>query len=465
MKLSIVLLFITAALTATARTIDVTPGSLAGELENSTPPAELTLRGSIDARDFATLRDLDCFTTLDLSQVEIAEYSSTIPLFPGRTYFAAATLPECALFGMSAEHITLPSRLNKIGAAALAGTAVRTLTIPEGVTAIADNALYDSRQLTVLTLPSTLASLGANAIASCPSLTSVNLEATVVRHLPDGCLAGAESLKGVNLTNITKLGREVFAGSGIVHIFLPQCREFAPFALAGMQTVATVSLRDDAIFDRGLLMDNSSMRELRGVPDIVPDLFAANCTTFSPSAAVSTASGVGEFAFANTGASSLVIGRNLTYLSPYAFAGCHALSLIEVKELQSFIPDVDASTFSGVVTTDVTLVVADGCEDAWRSHPVWSKFNIVNATTNVASFPIDDESALSLTVSGGEIIGRADGSAGLTLSVYDLEGHRVARTSTADATISLRLADLPSGLLLIDLQGPGGSSRRLKLLN
>ncbi|MDE7343718.1 MAG: T9SS type A sorting domain-containing protein, partial [Muribaculaceae bacterium] len=74
-------------------------------------------------------------------------------------------------------------------------------------------------------------------------------------------------------------------------------------------------------------------------------------------------------------------------------------------------------------------------------------------------------SALSLTVSGGEIIGRADGSAGLTLSVYDLEGHRVARTSTADATISLRLADLPSGLLLIDLQGPGGNSRRLKLLN
>lgn len=467
MKKPIAMLLLSAAIIGNARTLDVTPGSLAEQLTpgQGTPDTSLTLRGSIDARDLETLREQSYLTDIDLSQVEIAEYSSATPLWTGNNYSPAATLPPYSLFGLTAESLTLPLNLKKIADGALAGSSLRTLVIPEGVTSLGDNALYGSRQLESLTLPSSLATIGRYALASCPMLSSVNLEATVVRYLPDRCLAGTESLKKVNLTHITGLGSEVFSGSGVLHIYLPEAREFAPYALAGMPNVGTVSLRDDAIIDRGLLMDNVALHEVRGVPGIIPALFAANCSTYSPSSAVSSSAGVGEFAFANTAATSLVIGRDIAWIAPYAFAGCTGLSMIDVKTLGAYIPEVTSTSFDGISVPDVLLVVEKGCEDSWRSHPVWGKFNIVNSTSGVDDITIDHtDSHLTLTVNHGFVMAESD-SPGLTLSVYDLSGHIVSRTGSAETSLTLPLAELPEGILLLDLKGADGSSRRLKLLN
>lgn len=60
-----------------------------------------------------------------------------------------------------------------IGAYAFKESAATSVTLPNSILTIADNAFYDSRQLTFVTLPGSLTTIGSSAFNGCIKLSSI----------------------------------------------------------------------------------------------------------------------------------------------------------------------------------------------------------------------------------------------------------------------------------------------------
>ncbi len=103
-----------------------TPGSLSSLISDSETGTikELSLFGSVDARDFAFMRDNMNLTRVDLSGVYIAAYGSD----------QANALPREAFRGEgSIKEVILPNSLNRINNGAFRQCGITTITIPAGV--------------------------------------------------------------------------------------------------------------------------------------------------------------------------------------------------------------------------------------------------------------------------------------------------------------------------------------------
>ncbi|MDE6011109.1 MAG: leucine-rich repeat domain-containing protein, partial [Muribaculaceae bacterium] len=242
-RLSCTLLCCAAAIQASAFTVNAFPGCLHEALADM-PDDEtrLEITGSIDVRDFEPLRGLTGVEKLDLSEVRIAEHASPTPLFPGRTWFEADCLPPYSLFETSFTDIILPASIVRIEEGALASSGISRLEVPAKVKEIGDYAFYNASSLTAVTLPVSLGKIGRWCFNGCSALKDLNLEGTSVTELPDYCFSGTYALKKLDTSRILTVGREVFSGSGLTYAFFPKAREFAPFALYGMEALEGVSV-------------------------------------------------------------------------------------------------------------------------------------------------------------------------------------------------------------------------------
>lgn len=465
-NLYITALMLLATLPSMAFTVRTKPGQLAEDLAAvDATDKTLAITGVIDVRDFETIRSLEGIDVLDLSEVFIAEYASATPVFPGRTWFAEHSLPPYSLFETTFTEIKLPNSLTDIREGALAGISVKTLTIPSKVKEMASYVLYGAKELTELNLPRSLASLGSWAFAGCSALTDVNLQQTSVTELPEHCFSGTTNLRSIDASKILAVGREAFSGSGIKKLSLPKANTFAQYALEGMSSLETVTINKDAIISGGLLMNDVSLNRIDGVPENIPDLFATNCVSYSPATALTTATQVGNFAFAGCVADKFVLGSNVANISDGAFAGCRNLVEIDARALAGFTPKVSASAFDGIDVSSVVLIVLDTCEEIWHDHPVWGGFDIIGRSiTGVGEIAEDKADSINIIIQGAALHATAT-QPGLTLAVYDMEGRSIGLWQSESDAISVPLTDLPEGILLVNASSTSGGTKQIKVLN
>ncbi len=149
--------------------------------------SNLTVAGTIDARDFKTMRDsMTALTVLDLSGVNIAAYKGTNGTY--RTYYIAnydTTYPSNAIpqhaFYLKAllTSITLPNTITSIGDSAFCSTFytagfIGSFVIPSSVKSIGSCAFANCGGLTgSLTIPSSVEYIGDFAFAACSGLSSI----------------------------------------------------------------------------------------------------------------------------------------------------------------------------------------------------------------------------------------------------------------------------------------------------
>lgn len=208
-----------------------TPGTLAtlltpAELSSKT---KLILSGTIDARDFKTMRDLmPVLEEVDLSAVTIEEYNGeegTYSFSSSYTY-AANAIPDEAFSDYSSteyifkgkvslKKIIFPSQLKAIGNYAFSGCSGLTgsLTIPNSVTAIGDYAFYNCDGLTgSLTIPNSVTAIGYSAFAFCSgltgSLTIPNSVTSISSSTFENCSGFTGSLTIPN--SVTSIGNYAF---------------------------------------------------------------------------------------------------------------------------------------------------------------------------------------------------------------------------------------------------------------
>ena len=145
--------------------INVTPGLLNSYFNDTQKSLlkRLNLAGSIDARDFKTMRDnMPLLEYLDLSKVNIVAYIGTDgTVNSGMQVYTANSLPKYGFLNRTnLKTIFLPSSLKRIEYGAFIRTGLTDVTIPSGVKVLGDYAFQSLDQLAHVSLPASVDSIG-----------------------------------------------------------------------------------------------------------------------------------------------------------------------------------------------------------------------------------------------------------------------------------------------------------------
>jgi len=398
---------VTLALAAAASAVVV--DNIAGALESNTTDheiTELTVTGTIDARDFKFIADsLIQLKRLDLSQAQIVAYSDSIKPLSGTFFkFPAGELPPTILMGTEIDSLALPETLTGIGHAALAGcTQLTALVLPETLTTIGSYA-FSGTSLTQVTVPQSVTSIGEGAWAQCHALTSASLNAQVV---PDHAFMGDSLLTDVTLgnnvttigksafngcsaldsikvgegNNITSIGTEAFLGASAKGIDL---QKFAmlegvgnwAFASSGLATATlpqNVSTVGDGAFAFTDSLQQATLPAIKAIPAFA---FASSALANDGILAEGTES-IGDYAFYNNDkASVFTIPASVCYLGNWAMAGM--VELDTINAVPTAVPALGDSVWAGVMQSLVMLNTADNdIADLYEAMEQWKEFHIL----------------------------------------------------------------------------------------
>jgi len=170
----------------------------AGQLVSALTPTELftiinlTVTGTIDARDFVVLRDsMINLSILDLSGVGVVAYIGTDGTYStSNTTYPEMAMPQNAFckqvgFGMIGKlnliSIIMPSSIISIGRSSFNGCSnLKSLTIPSSVNSIGINTFYNCTSLTTIDIPSSVNSIESGAFANCSGLTSISVNSNPI---------------------------------------------------------------------------------------------------------------------------------------------------------------------------------------------------------------------------------------------------------------------------------------------
>lgn len=113
MKRTFLAILLLAAATPWGGAVETASGKLSTVIgEDAVSVTELSLTGTMDARDFKYISDsMPQLSVLDISGVTIEEYSDREPLFANFTYYPAGELPKYSLMGKPLTSVSLPSTL------------------------------------------------------------------------------------------------------------------------------------------------------------------------------------------------------------------------------------------------------------------------------------------------------------------------------------------------------------------
>ena len=262
-------------------------------------------------------------------------------------------LYENAFYKTGLTSLTIPASLKTIYASAFQGCAsLASLSLPEGVTSIKDNAFADCTALKSVTIPASLRSMGNDIFSGCSSLTSVTFSpglTSIGTNMFENCA------KLASLTfpsSVTSIGNGAFVGcSSLTSVTIPgtvksvggyvfeNCTNLASLTLSyGIETMGgslingcpkltTITL-PESLTTFGGLSSNSYVTSLvipSGITSIGSYAFEY-CTALKSLTIPSSVTSIGDYAFYNcTGLPSLTIPGSVQTLGGHVFENCSSL--------------------------------------------------------------------------------------------------------------------------------------------
>ncbi len=335
------------------KTTNVTAGNLATVLTTDELNSinDLTLTGTIDARDFKTMRDnMPLLARLDLSTVNIMAYTGTAGTYStSSTIYPANEIPADAFYNpstytgkISLISVVMPLSTNSIGNYAFQRCSTLTsITIPSAVTSIGTYAFANCSGLTSVTIPSAVTSIGTYAFANCSGLTSIIIPSSV-----------------------TTIGSSAFYGcSGIINITIPSSVTTIGIRAMGYCTKLTAIFVESANLNYsgldGVLFDKNQTSLIQypaGKTDIsyyIPASVtsigdyafqAPNSLTSVTIPSSVTSIGYASFAFCS-GLTSITIPSSVTTIGSNAFSDCSGLTSINVETTNQYYSGINGVLF------------------------------------------------------------------------------------------------------------------------
>jgi len=162
-----------------SKTVSCTAGSLSTLLtsaEKSTV-TNLTITGTIDVRDFLTMRDnMPLLAEIDLSVVSIVAFNDVTGLIDfSFLVYSVNQIPQGAFRNKtSLTSIILPTSITSVGPVAFSGcTGLKSIMIPSLVTWIGGQSFCGCTSLTSVILASSVTSIGMGAFGLCTGVQSI----------------------------------------------------------------------------------------------------------------------------------------------------------------------------------------------------------------------------------------------------------------------------------------------------
>ena len=310
--------------------------------------------------------------------------------------------------------ITLPNSLTIIGNNAFAHcSALTSITLPESLTTIGRQAFTWCSALTSLIFPESITTIGEVAFWNCDALTSV--------YIPETCnlttierMAFCECRALTNITlpkSLTTIGEQAFNGcSSLPSVTLPESvtsiGEKAFYDCDALTSLtfpeSLVSVEEMAFYDCDALTSIIFPESLRAIGrwafcscDVLTSvIFPKNCK-------INT---IDNRAFSGcTFLTSVVFPESLTAIGEESFYGCSRLTLITNKSTAP--PTINKNVFDTKVYEQATLKVPDGCVDAYKEADVWKLFSkIEGGALSGIEDVAQDEKPVTVYTLGGVVV-------------------------------------------------------------
>jgi hypothetical protein len=345
---------ITITQSGSQKAIIVTPGGLSSaltvyELWNT---AKLTLIGTIDARDFKTMRDdMPLLAELDLSGVTIAAYTGTLGTEgTGNIVYEANSIPQFAFYNnttylgkINLVEVTLPSSITSIKRYSFSQCSGLTfINIPGAVTSIEYFAFNLCTGLRSITIPSSVTTIEFYAFIGCTGLTSISIPAT--------------------LTNIQY---EAFSECGFINVDAAN---------------PNYSSIDGILF-------NKTKTQLIHFP-------VSKSGSYSIPSSVST---IAQGAFRScTNLTTVNIPNSVTSIEALAFFNCTGLQSLYAKSIIPVNLNSSLSVFNYVDETTCILYVPQGSKTTYASSTQWKDF------VNIIEMPAFNLSATNINIASAQ---------------------------------------------------------------
>lgn len=505
---------------AESQTAVCTAGNLATVAASYlTTVTDLTVTGTINARDFVTMRDeMPLLEVIDLSGATVDEYTGADgPAGAMQTFYPQNAIPALSFTNAnnysgktSLTTFIFPKDVSIISGAAFYNCSGLSghLTIPSTVTIIENAAYYQCTGLTgSLTIPSSILSVGESAFYGCTGLTG-NLEilanlTTIKREMfaackftglliiPEsvttieiGAFSGCSGFTGnlVIPSLVSTIGGNAFANcEGIAgNIVIPESVNSigngAFNTCKGLFLVANQNSNYSSL--DGVLFNKDKTTLIRypkakigsyTIPSsvqIIESNSFSHLTTLTGSLIIpETVTTIGDFAFSsNIGLTAITIPTSVTSIGVSAFMACNDLvSIISLAptplSLGSF-----AATFDAINKTACTLYVPLNSKSLYAEANQWKTF-----TNIVEGFPTSLNEVLNSTISiypnpTTSYITLSELSSLLgdnlvTLSIIDMLGNTlmVKEVDPAINTLSIDVNTLKNGIYFISVQASNAS--------
>jgi hypothetical protein len=355
----IILLFISTILLAqVSKTVNCTAGALSSLLtaaEKSTI-TDLTITGTIDARDFKTMRDnISNLSVLNISGVTISSYTGTQGTYgtSSRTY-PANTIPEYAFYNSSMargktslDTVYNPITLTTVGKYAFECCLnLKSVTIPSSVTTIDAFGFFSCKSLVTIAFPNSLRTIGLDAFRYCSGLNAV--------FIPSGVTSIATTAFNQSnaVVNVDASNASYSSSDGVLLNKNKTRLLYCPASKTGSYTIpSSVNIISMNAFEGCAGITEISFPV--SVNSIEGQAFSG-CTSLTTVSLPSALTAVQWAIFENCSKlESVTLPVGITYLGPNAFSSCSRLSSISIP---STVETIGEETFSGCTSIDTIFI-------------------------------------------------------------------------------------------------------------
>jgi hypothetical protein len=373
------------------KALDIMAGGLFSVLsdDEKSTVSNLTLTGTVDARDFKTMRDdMPLLEVIDLSGATIVSYTGTEGTISNSVTYPANTIPISAFYKAPLPKLTLksfsfPTNTTAIGVLAFCQCPQLTaLTFPQSLTTIQYHAFSSNKALTTISIPSSVTTID-NAFSSSPCLFTVDasnpnyssLNGVLLNKAQTELIQCPTSKAGTYSipSSVTTIKAYAFTGcEALTSLSVPSSvitiESLAFQTCSGLFVVDAANLNYSSL--EGVLLNKAQTTLIR-CPDSKTGSYSI------PASITSIESG----AFSGcSGLTSLVIPSTVTTIGSYAFSSCINLTSIIVNNLVPL--DLGLSTssniFSFVNKTSCILKVPYGTKTLYAAASQWEDFlNII----------------------------------------------------------------------------------------
>ena len=275
--------------------------------------------------------------------------------------------------------ISLPEGLELLGRGAFQGcTNLKTVTFPSSLKKIDTSAFRECTSFSNITIPQQIEEIGAYAFSRCTSLSQINVLAPL-KEIPQGMFEDCTALKTVSIPSmVTEIGYEAFKGSGIADITLPDGLTYiGDMAFMNCQSLTKIELpsslkkiEDNAFFGCTNLTD-VTFKDNCAIITIGNSCFY-QCTSLKNIVLPSALQTIGQNVFDTSGLQSVTLPASVTTIGDGCFANCRRLAM--VTNLAPQPQDIKPTVFSGILLPRLTLRVPSSVINAYQGAAVWSGF-------------------------------------------------------------------------------------------